>query len=130
MNELILIAEATAFALVLSLGFLLSARTGRLWHGVIAVWLLLVLLTGLLTAVQLTYTSTSMATGTARVSQAEVERLHRLVNSFPDGTHFLFMIVMGWFYGVVAGAVGLRYRKFRGSRQMPTSAKVSESTNH
>ncbi len=85
-----------------------------------SVWLALILITTPLALVNWAWVDACSRAASARASAAERDRLHELVNLFPDGMHVLASIFMGWFYGVVAGVIGLRFRK-------PTEAATHET---
>lgn len=110
-NSLIITAEGVLFCLTLLLGGVVTARTGRLWPGVATVWFSLILISIPLALVNLEWASVSSAAAFSKASTAERDRLHELVNLFPEGTHILASIFMGWFYGLIAAAIGLRFRK-------------------
>ena len=113
MNTTITVAEGILFCLILLLGGCIAARTGRLLWAVMTVWLSLVLISMPLASVNMAWVEAYAKAGTARSSAVERDRLHELVNLFPDGTHVLASLTMGWFYGIVAGVAGLRFRRSR-----------------
>ena len=118
MNTLITIAEGTLFCLILLLGGVIAPRTGRRHPAVLIVWFCLVLITIPLALVNLAWADASSVAAFSKASTAERDRLHELVNLFPDGTHVLASIAMGWFYGLIAAGIGLRLRK--GNTDAPT----------
>jgi hypothetical protein len=111
LDTLTIVAEVALFCLTLLLGGLVAARTGRLWPGVATVWFSLILITIPLALVNLEWANVSTAAAFSKASTAEKEHLHELVNLFPDGSHVLANLFMGWLYGLIPAAIGMRFRR-------------------
>lgn len=102
MKTLIWSGQCLIFLLILFLGSLYVRRTGKRVKGVIMVWGMLVLFTGLMAFLNLQWVGLSMASSLARAQFPDSESL---VDVLPDGTHVLAMIVFGWVYGIVSAAM-------------------------
>ena len=124
MNTLIITAEGILFCLILLLGGVVAARTGRLWPGVATAWFSLILITVALALVNLEWATVSSAAAFSKASTAERDQLHELVSLFPEGTHILASIFMGWFYGLIAAAIGLRLRLRKVITNAPTDPQL------